>query len=323
MLTSFSLSTAFYWARQFNQPMSNWDVSKVGSMQSMLTGTSFNQTWCTETWENSVYKTYVKSWNLVNVAGLICCMQGEYLNGEECGKCAPGFYQNIEYTQINSCHRCSRDATSPLSGAINCSTCAEGKFSNDKRTECVECPSGYYQVDHTAHSNCTKCAVGRYQPDDGQYDCIDCKGGEYQNQEAKQFCILCSPGKFASSNSSSECSACEHGRYQPGVGMTDCVNITVGHEGIGGDTSLLNPGHMAQVSCPAGKYSSTYTCLVCPVDTYTSFAGSTSCEECQPGTYTNGENSSTVCAVCNAGEEMSGVGLSRMPCMRSWKDQCA
>ena len=237
-------------------------------MDHTLYSTSFNQTWCTEIWENGVYYSFVKSWNLINVAGLICCMQGEYLNGGECGKCAPGFYQDIDYTQRKSCLKCSRDAISPLSGAINCSTCAPGKFSNDRK-ECVACSSGYYQKDHIAHSNCTKCAVGRHQPNDGQVNCIDCKEGDYQNEEAKQFCIHCSPGKYASSNSNSECFACEHGRYQPGVGKTDCMDIAVGHEGIGGDTAFANPGHMAQVTCPAGKYSSIYTCLVCPVDTYT------------------------------------------------------
>ena len=31
--------------------------------------------------------------------------------------------------------------------------------------------------------------------------------------------------------------------------------VTVGYKGIGGNTSLENPGHLAEVQCSAGKYS--------------------------------------------------------------------
>ena len=186
-------------------------------------------------------------------------MQGEYLTSE-CQKCRPGFYQNQDYTQINSCITCPRNTISPLNGAINCSICAKGKFSND-RIECVACSSGYYRKDYIAHSNCTKCAVGRYQPNEKQSDCLDCKEGEYQNEEAKQFCLLCNPGKYTSSVSSSECYACQQGRYQPGVGNVGCMNITAGYEGIGGNVSLENPGHMAQVPCPARRFSSGSKCV--------------------------------------------------------------
>ena len=124
-------------------------------------------------------------------------MKGEYFD-DVCEKCESGFYQDSDYTLVKACYKCPRDAISPLNGSISCSICAQGKFSNN-RIECVGCPSGYYKEDYIAHSNCTKCAVGRYQPDEEQSDCIDCKEGEYQNEEAKQFCISCNPGKYASS----------------------------------------------------------------------------------------------------------------------------
>ena len=68
---------------------------------------------------------------------------------------------------------------------------------------------------------------------------------------------------------------------------------------------------MAEVQCSAGKYFSAFTCLECPVDTFTSSPGALSCEDCELGKYTDGRNSSTVCGVCNAGEEMTGEIGSR------------
>ena len=105
--------------------------------------------------------------------------------------------------------------------------------------------------------------------------------------------------------------------YQPGAGKTGCTNITVGYKGVGGNTSLVNPGHLAEVQCSAGKYFSNFTCLPCPVDTYTSMPGETSCKNCKPGKYTDGENSSTVCGVCSAGWQIAGELGSRecAPCV--------
>ena len=67
-----------------------------------------------------------------------------------------------------------------------------------------------------------------------------------------------------------------------------------------------HPGHMAEMPCSAGKYSSAFLCLTCPADRFQSLPGALSCSDCDPGKYTNGANGSTVCAVCEAGKEMSG-----------------
>jgi hypothetical protein len=74
---------------------------------------------------------------------------------------------------------------------------------------------------------------------------------------------------------------------------------------------VSHPGHMAEVPCSAGKYFSAFTCLACRTDTFTSLAGKMSCEDCDPGTYTDLENGSTVCRVCDAGKEMTGELGSR------------
>ena len=121
----------------------------------------------------------------------------------------------------------------------------------------------------------------------------------------------CIPGKYAASANDSKCASCEQGRYQPGVGSSNCTNITVGFKGIGGTTNVSHPGHMAEVPCSAGKYFSAFTCLACRTDTFTSSAGEMSCEDCDPGTYTDLENGSTVCRVCDAGKEMTGELGSR------------
>ena len=71
------------------------------------------------------------------------------------------------------------------------------------------------------------------------------------------------------------------------MGQTGCVNITDGFEGIGGNSSLAAPGHMAEIPCSAGKYFNAFTCVDCPVDTFTASPGALSCEDCDPGKYTD------------------------------------
>ena len=44
---------------------------------------------------------------------------------------------------------------------------------------------------------------------------------------------------------------------------TGCTNITVGYKGVGGNTSLVNPGHLAEVQCSAESISA--ISLVCRV----------------------------------------------------------
>ena len=55
----------------------------------------------------------------------------------------------------------------------------------------------------------------------------------------------------------------------PARSRKDWLHSTVGYKGVGGKTSLVNPGHLAEVQCSAGKYFSNFT-VPCPVDTYTS-----------------------------------------------------
>ena len=78
------------------------------------------------------------------------------------------------------------------------------------------------------------------------------------------FSHRCIPGQYQPARNSSKCRACEHGRYQPAAGQTGCVNVANGFEGIGGNLSLANPGHMAEIQCSPGKYFNAFTCLECP-----------------------------------------------------------
>merc|ERR1711871_346757 len=263
----------------------------------MLTdATSFEQPlWCTLSWSVSPFPN--EGYNGPQSARVSCCMKGEYFD-DVCKKCKPGFYQDSDHTLVKACCPCPRDGIAPVNGSISCFICATGKFSNDG-IDCVTCPSGYYK-DYIAHSNCTKCAVGRFQPNEGQSDCKDCQKGSYQGQKAKQFCISCNPGKYASSVRSSGCYACQEGRYQPGAGKSGCINITNGYEGIGGNPSLENPGHMAQIPCSAGKFSSTEgahassTCEPCKKGRYQSLDGKPTCHACPAG-YGNENNGSAIC----------------------------
>jgi len=57
------------------------------------------------------------------------------------------------------------------------------------------------------------------------------------------------------------------------------MNITVGYEGTGGNKSLSDPGHMAVVPCPAGKYANDSKCLLCEAGTYSGGTAS-ACQDC-------------------------------------------
>ena len=167
--------------------MSNWDVSKVDTMEYMLNGaSSFNQPpWCTESWFKSTFPQ--RGYEDTISAGIFCCRKGEYFHNGKCQQCQPGRFQSEDYNQVATCKTCARDSVSAF-GAESCVDCSPDQFSNNK-IDCVTCPSGYFQVDDAQISACLKCPIGKHQPARGTSFCIACNIGQYQDARGKQYCL--------------------------------------------------------------------------------------------------------------------------------------
>ena len=184
-----SLYGTFQAAQKMNQDISSWDISRVRYMNFMLSDAlSFRQSWCSEGWQLSSYHSFSDGFNLSTGVGLLCCMRGEYMNGSSCALCEIGMHQRLPYTQMTSCKACQRNHVASTQGAATCRKCPTGRFSNNGR-ECVMCVPGYHQMNYTELTNCSKCPVGRYQPDESQVTCPGCSEGQYQNEEARQYCL--------------------------------------------------------------------------------------------------------------------------------------
>ena len=72
----------------------------------------------------------------------------------ECTLCPLGYFSRSQ--GVHQCKQCVQ-GTDSAAGSTNCATCAAGKFSTDG-TQCVDCPSGYYQG-LTNSVSCTECAL--------------------------------------------------------------------------------------------------------------------------------------------------------------------
>ena len=107
------------------------------------------------------------------------------------------------------------------------------------------------------------------------------------------------------------------------MGKSGCINITVGYEGIGGNTSLENPGHMAEVPCSAGKYGNESKCLPCGAGTYSSATASV-CKDCPSG-FSQAISGQASCLPCIPGEYQNKTKcylMRRVPDRICIRDKC-
>ena len=299
-----TLEETFRSAESFNQPISEWNVNSVTNMQSMLTGTiSFNQPpWCSKSWaESSILKQdYV-----------ICCSKGEYYESRKCKHCNRGMIQDAAFTQVESCKQCQRNSISSEQGG-KCVECIAGQYSNNGIV-CESCPSGYYQENGEESTVCLECRIGMYQPAIGSTSCQQCARGQYQNKKGSQYCLPCMPGQYQPARNQSSCIMCERGKYQDKVGHAECNFTRDGYQAIGGNQALNNPGHMAEISCPAGRYFVEHTCVECPVDTYAPEPASLTCLTCTRG-LTRNKTGATLCSLCEAGKSLHRESIGGNTC---------
>ena len=241
--------------------------------------------------------------------------------------------------------------------------------SSCQKTACVPCPDGYYN-DQIGQTECTKkCPAGRFYSDAtrkantalwGQAECTECAAGLYQNEEGKNTCKTCSAGQFQDTTGNSgckncpsgkatdlvqgqghadrtECQRCGVGYYSPTSGRTYCTYCNAmyftspQYWGAGkyqneeGKTSCKTCGLTettysnaapACVSCPTGtRASSNYigTCGHCWYGEYQDQLGQTTCKSCIAGQYSSQTGRSS-CSSCDTGRYSGGGASSCTVC---------
>lgn len=137
--------------------------------------------------------------------------------------------------------------TYSLEGALECTACPSGFYSDTRASKCTSCAAGTYRQESSTSGHCTDCAAGTHAPFQQASVCLDCPRGYYSEAGAAN----CSP-----------CPAGTAGGSVAGGALADaCVNCKAGEYSSEEGLSACEP-------CPAGTASSTIgaiSALVCEV----------------------------------------------------------
>ena len=262
------------------------------------------------------------------------CEAGTYQN--ETGKtycigCEAGKYSTGIGIVVDSCDCCPNSQYQKHNGMSICSSCPAGKWSNSSCSfdewscqSCtgvsllcsepiIQCQANYFQF---AYGRWITLAPDSISSDSNVNNCPACGPGAYSEilssdsgTETDCVCIACGAGKFSSGvgySYESSCAWCEIGTFSTGVGFTACTRCRSGSlTRVLGSTSSKDC-----VLCDAGQYvSNTGNCSNCPVGKYSSSSNS-SCQSCQPGTYSLKAGSSS-CTSCERGKYSTDAGQER------------
>ena len=230
---------------------------------------------------------------------------------------------------------------SPIERDCNSGTYAS-LFGQTSATQCTACGDGKFtdQPGQAGSNSCQDCAIGLTSGKDycsntcpdGQQNvggaCTACTAGTFRNGDMLQ-CDACNPGSetasvsgvvsaadgaatcqpcnagYANGNHTGSdyklCGACNNGTYAPRGGMDACA------------------------LCPLGTFSTASgavtQCSSCPKGTFTRARGSTQCDKCGPGTYSNtmAAKSATYCLRCTPGTfNNASASTSCRPCPRGF-----
>ena len=193
------------------------------------------------------------------------CSPGSYTKETgaiTCTLCSPGKYSN-KTENDEGCTSCSPSTYSDASGLTECKLCHNGQWSDAASTYCTSCAAGQFLNNNV----CLPCPNGTFAKV-GKSACTKCPAGKVTNQDIPH-------PKVTGYNLSSECIDCYAGMYSDMVGATNF------------DTCKL---------CPAGKFSaskglnSIYSCNDCAPGKFSNVAGATSentCQVCQSGLYSS------------------------------------
>ena len=194
--------------------------------------------------------------------------------------------------------------------------------SSCQKTACAPCPDGYYN-DQIGQTECTKkCPAGRFYSDAtrkantalwGQVECTNCAVGEYQNEEGKGACKGCSVGQYQDTTGNTACISCVAGKYQGQTGKIFCPTCNAGSI-----TGRTGAGASTCTACAAGKYSTASnvaSCTNCNAGSITgrTGTGATTCTACAAGKYSTASNVAS-CTNCNAGSITGRTGTGATTC---------
>ena len=261
-----------------------------------------------------------------------------------CQTCGKGTYQNeVGKLGCKSCpygwYTKKGAGADGHDSSADCISCAAGQFMEQRFMDtnaCEICPTGW-GTDGDSRWFCSHCEPGQYQfrnmydwntfiSENGTMtmptnDCTDCAVGRFQSQEGAQTCSLCPSGKYEDEEGSSGCKQCTGGEI-PNSERTACVSCPVGFVSISGQSgcSQCAPGKYSEggttggstcKDCQTGKYNPTTgagSCLDCEVGKYMDETGFIfGCKTCPGGTYGD-EESLTACKTCPPNMPGSTVG---------------
>jgi len=228
------------------------------------------------------------------------CRQGRYSNAtnltspEECTPTSPGFYAPTgSVEQIE----CSAGTMASIASQGKCSTCAPGKYQDDKGAiECKLCPEGYSCSEGA--STPLSCTTGKHQRHAGQSACDDCTSG-HACPVASVNQTACPPGSYSADWT---CELCPGGKYQPNSTATSCEPCPKGSSCARGATlpTPCAPGTMASENEQA-------TCAKCPAGKHQGWGGMSECMACESGSYCT--EGAAAPLPCQAGSFSSATNL--------------
>lgn len=217
------------------------------------------------------------------------CNAGEFLTeAETCEKCGLGYYAKH--------------------GSNICTPCAVGSYANQLGSiVCTACPIGR-STSGIASTSCDVCATGYKQQ--GESCLPSCRAGEYWDGS---MCAACPQGTFSIAGATT-CSKCPDGYTTAEEGSSYCDACQEGYVWLDGFCEQqyeLDPQGVCQ---PGYRPNDNGGCSPCPIDSYGS--DGTNCYRCQTG-YTTNKTGSTSCDICEEGY-YSDNGVCRPHCQAGY-----
>lgn len=233
------------------------------------------------------------------------CAAGTYKlvwGTDACRPCYPGGKSSA---QVNKqCTVCLPGTYTSAYGQSVCDACAAGEYQNRVgATACRPCDVGYASLPFPPLTYCVGCLVGQYAPAQGLSACWACPRGSYSFGSAAT-CTLCPNGTEVLTDDGQTCKACAQGTagvagvcdpcppetYSSNLAATACMGCEAGTYTTGFASVTCDacpPGYtgLRCLACAQGFYatgSALTTCYQCARGLYTSAAGATSGETCQP-----------------------------------------
>ena len=126
----------------------------------------------------------------------------------ECAPCAAGTFGVKNAKGIGECRKCAEGFISAQGGALECTKCPSGTYSNLQNTACSStrpaCAPGTYDKGGYCHG----CPVGKF----GSFK-ITTNGDAVEISKTETACYKCAPGSFSNKAGRRECTPCGPGLF--------------------------------------------------------------------------------------------------------------